>query len=325
MENFELRKLRRQLGERRNRLNRAVESLNKPQHLVTLLQKVDSALERMDNGTYGICEVCHEPIEEERLLVNPLMSFCLDHLTKQEQKVLEQDLELASNIQRSLLPRNNFSEFNYEVSYHYQPAGLVSGDYCDIIVDEKDKSILFLVGDITGKGIAASMLMTHVHALVHSLITLNLPLNELMEKVNRLFCESSFYSHFITMVIGKISASGDVEICNAGHCLPIVIKRNEIVSLDSTGMPLGLFQSGNYSSVKFNLANGESILLYTDGLSEASNSTEEYGVQKINKVALSNYNVPAKNLISSLLSELDKFKNGIPLHDDLTLMSIRRQ
>ncbi len=324
MENLELIKLRKQLSERQSRLKEAVERSNKPQHLVSLLQKVDSALERMDRGAYGICEVCHEPIEEERLIVNPLITFCLDHLTKHEQKLLEEDLSLASKIQRALLPKNNFSELGYEINYHYQPAGLVSGDYCDILVDSENKNILFLVGDISGKGIAASMLMTHVHALVHSLSTLNLPLNELMERVNRIFCESSLYSHFITMILGKISENGKVEICNAGHCLPIIIKQNEIISLDSTGMPLGIFQTGSYTTIEINLTVGDTILLYTDGLSEANRDGEEFGTERINKIALSNYNASSNKLINSFLSKINEFSNSKTLYDDLTIMAIHK-
>ena len=324
MENFEIIKLRKQLSERRNRLTKAIENLNSPQYLIMLLQKVDSALERMDNGTFGICEVCKEPIENERILANPLITFCLDHLTNNERKILEQDLDLASKIQGKLLPKNNCSEFNFEVSYHYQPAGLVSGDYCDIILNDNDRSIIFLVGDITGKGIAASMLMTHVHALVHSLISFNLPLSELMEKVNRLFCESSLYTYFITMILGKVSEDGKVEICNAGHCLPIVIKKNEIKSIDSTGLPLGIFQTVSYTTLELKLEIGDGILLYTDGLSEANNGSEEFGEERINRIALENYNAAPDKLLNLILSDLNEFTHNKNLYDDLTIMSIRK-
>jgi len=187
MENFELMKIREQLTERRVRLTSAISSSNEPHNLVSLLQKVDAALERMDKGIFGLCEVCKGHIEEDRLRADPLITICLEDLNEAQKKILEQDINLASKIQSALLPKNHLYEFGNEISYHYQPAGPVSGDYCDIVVDERNENVLFVVGDISGKGIAASMLMTHVHALVHSLIGLNLPVNEMVERVKQAF------------------------------------------------------------------------------------------------------------------------------------------
>lgn len=325
MESFELVKIREQLTERRVRLTSAISATNEPHNLVSLLQKVDAALERMDMGVYGLCEVCHTPIEEDRLRADPLITICLEDLTDAQKKILEQDINLASKIQSTLLPKNHLQEFGNEISYHYQPAGPVSGDYCDIVVDDKNENILFVVGDISGKGIAASMLMTHVHALVHSLIGFDLPVNEMMERVNRLFCESSLYSHFITMVCGKIAKDGKVEIANAGHCLPAVIKKNDLINLDSTGMPLGVFQSGEYLKADFYLDNGETILLYTDGLSEANLEDQEYGVERINHLAAKGYNIPPKQLINSFLDDVYGFTKNSTLRDDLSIMAIHRK
>ncbi len=324
MENLEYVNLRSQLNERRIRLNKAIEVSIQPQHLVSLLQKVDSALEKMDNGTYGICEICHEPIEKEWLASDPLANFCLAHLSENEQKLLEQDLNLAAKIQSALLPKNNFGSFGYEVSYHYQPAGPVSGDYCDIMINENDESILFIIGDITGKGIAASMLMTQLHAFVHSMIGLNLSAHVLIERVNRLFCESSLYSHFVTMVCGRAYKNGMVEICNAGHCLPVLIKKNEIINLDSNGMPVGLFQTGTYFSNQLKLEKDETILLYTDGLSEANFGSEEYGTDRINIVASKNFSKSPNDLINTFLSDISSFTKNSHLRDDLTMLAIRR-
>jgi sigma-B regulation protein RsbU (phosphoserine phosphatase) len=324
MENFELLKIREQLTERRLRLTTAITAANEPHNLVSLLQKVDSALERIDQGVYGLCEVCNTPIEDYRLRADPLVTVCLDDLTEAQQRILEQDINLASKIQLTLLPKNHLNEYGTEISYHYQPAGPVSGDYCDIVIDDTRGNVLFVVGDISGKGIAASMLMTHVHALVHSLIWLNLPVNEMLGRVNRLFCESSLYSHFITMVCGKISKDGKVEIANAGHCLPVIIKNDNLINVDSTGMPLGVFQSGEYLKTDFYLENGESILLYTDGLSEANLGEEEFGVERILRVAAAGYNVPPMQLIKNLLDDVFNFTKTPALRDDLSIMAIHR-
>jgi len=325
MENFEVMKIREQLTERRVRLTQAISASNEQHNLVSLLQKVDSALERIDTGVFGLCEICHAPIEVDRLRADPLTTLCIEDLSEAQQKVLEQDINLASQIQSALLPKNHLNEFGIEICYHYRPSGPVSGDYCDIVVDDKNESILFVVGDISGKGIAASMLMTHVHALVHSLAGLNLSVDEMMSRVNRLFCESSLYSHFITMVCGKIAKDGKVEISNAGHCLPVVIKKNEIVNMDSTGMPLGVFQSGEYLKSDFYLDKGDTILLYTDGLSEANLEDQEYGVERINYIASRNYSVPPAKLINTFVDDVFGFTKSANLRDDLSIMAIHRK
>lgn len=314
-----------QLIERRKKLKETISSKSSLKGLANLLMQVDSALERINNGTYGICEVCREQIEADRLIADPLITFCLNDLNKAQQKLLEDDLILASTIQNTLLPGNNISELGYEICYHYLPAGPVSGDYCDLVISQNGgEEIFFILGDITGKGIAASMLVTHMHAMFHSLIDLNLPLKKLMERANRLFCESSLYTHFITLICGKVIQTGEVEICNAGHCLPIIIKKDKIISIDSNGLPLGLFHQSEYSVNKFYLERGESIFLYTDGLSEARCGEEEFGVERINQIALMHYNTHSSEIINHFKNSWNEFIGDSDSRDDLTIMAIKR-
>jgi sigma-B regulation protein RsbU (phosphoserine phosphatase) len=113
--------LRDQLLDRRQRLETALVSSRGSESLLQLLDEVDSALERMKAGTYGICETCHDTIEEDRLITDPLIRYCLDHLTPSQRRALEQDLELASQLQRGLLPNQNPAFAGWEVCSHYQP------------------------------------------------------------------------------------------------------------------------------------------------------------------------------------------------------------
>ena len=123
-----------QLTERKSKLEATIAIQNEPKHLLNLLHEVDLALERIEAGTYGICEICHAPIEEDRLLVDPLITVCLGDLNAKQQRALEDDLELANRIQMGLLPKNNIAKDGWEISYYYSPAGVVSGDYCDVII-----------------------------------------------------------------------------------------------------------------------------------------------------------------------------------------------
>src|SRR5262245_44482935 len=122
--------LRTELERRHRRLQTALKSSPAEPGLSLLLDEVDAALSRLDNGRFGLCEVCRDPIERDRLLADPLVRFCLDDLTSDERKALEHDLALAARIQRGLLPPQHAIIKNWELTYHYQPAGVVSGDYC---------------------------------------------------------------------------------------------------------------------------------------------------------------------------------------------------
>ncbi len=318
--------LREQLLDRRQRLHSTIAESEEAASLVRLLKEVDSALERMDTGSYGICEFCREPVEKERLIADPLVRYCLDHLTTDQQRALEQDLELASNLQRELLPKQNLSSDGWELYYHYEPLGPVSGDYCDIISPGTEpKSLFFALGDASGKGVTASILMTHLHAIFRTLIGIGLPVQQLVGRASRIFRESTMSPYFATLVFGKASVSGEIELCNAGHCPPLWVRGGKVARLEATGIPLGMFYDGQYSAQKIALAPGDSLLLYTDGLSEARDTNDrEYGETRLAKLVGDRHDFPPRALVEACLEDLTTFRSGAPIKDDLTVMAIRR-
>jgi phosphoserine phosphatase RsbU/P len=316
--------LKGQLLDRQKRLEEVVSIKSSNEYLLSLLKEVNSALERMDKGIYGICEVCHDPIEEDRLMVDPLVRVCLGDLDHHQQKTLEMDLELASKMQNALLPKKELNSKFWDIGYTYLPAGPVSGDYCDIISLSNDE-LLFVLADVTGKGVAASMLMTQIHAIFHSLSAFEMPLEILLEQVNRLICEGAAFSHFATLVCGKIYPDGKVELINAGHCLPIVLKKYDIINIDSSTMPLGLFCSMQYKVQKIKMEKGESLILYTDGLSEAmGKDEEEFGETRIINFAKSNFDKSPQKFIDSLVNDVNDFAGSSKMNDDLTIMVIKK-
>jgi len=318
--------LHRRLLDRRQRLQNAISEFKETTHLVHLLEEVDSALERMDKGSYGLCEVCHEPIEEERLMADPLMRNCLDHLTSDQQRALEQDLDLASRIQTQLLPNKNLSFGGWVGYYHYEPAGPVSGDYCDLVSSDTERGdIFFLLGDVSGKGVAASILMAHLHAMFRSLIAVGLSASQLVERANRIFCESTISADYATLVCGRAGKSGEVDVCNAGHCPPLLVRGGEITSLEATGLPVGIFHTGEYSAQKVQLAPGDTLMLYTDGLTEVQDrANAEYGVERLTRLIKGHHDLPPQALTQVCLEDLRTFLSEAPKTDDLTVMVIRR-
>ncbi len=316
--------LREQLIERRQRLEDAANGFQRPAELTRLLVEVDTALNRMDLGTYGLCEVCHDPVESERLIADPLTRVCLDHLSPRQQRALEDDLELASQIQNGLLPKATQKIDGWEVAYHYEPAGPVSGDYCDLISGE-DQSLHFVLGDVSGKGVAASMLMAHLHAMFRTLCSINLPLDQMVERASRVFCESTLPTQYATLACGRASTSGEVEICNAGHLPPLLIQDGSVTSIAATGLPVGVFCSESFTVNKVRMSKGDTLFLYTDGLSESLDATgSEYGAERLAQLLNQNNHLPPDAIVSLCRQELRTFAGGLPPRDDLTLMAIRR-
>jgi phosphoserine phosphatase RsbU/P len=316
--------LREQLIDRRHKLEDAASAFHRPAELTRLLQEVDAALHRMDIGTYGLCEVCHDPVETERLIADPLTRFCLGDLTPREQRALEEDLELASQIQTGLLPPLTQKIDGWEVSYHYQPAGPVSGDYCDLVRGE-DQSLHFALGDVSGKGVAASMLMAHLNAMFRTLISINLPLDQMVERASRVFCESTLPTQYATLVCGRATTNGEVELCNAGHLPPLLVQNGKVTSIAATGLPVGVFCSESFSVSRVQMNKGDSLFLYTDGLSESLDGAgNEYGAHRLSQLLNDHHDLAPDSMISLCRHELHTFANGNAPKDDLTLMAIRR-
>lgn len=316
--------VREQLLDRRQRLEVEVARAGVSDNLGRLLQEVDLALARLQDGTYGICETCHDAIEADRLLADPLVRFCLDHLTASEQRALEHDLELAGRMQRALLPAAHTHVNGLELAYHYAPAGVVSGDYCDYLVNDAG-DLYFMIGDVSGKGVAASMYMAHLHATLRTLILMGLPLDQLMARASRLFCESALPAHYATLVCGHVTRGGEVALCNAGHPPPLVLRGTGIQRLDATGLPIGMFPSSEFSVARLPLAPGEAILLYTDGVIEAENGTgAEYGADRLSMLAARSVAAAPLDLIGACLKDLSGYTAGFRPADDVTVMAIRR-
>jgi phosphoserine phosphatase RsbU/P len=320
--------LRTELNHRRDRLQEALRSPNTnagadASNLSQLLNAVDAALSRINNGTFGLCETCHDAIETDRLLADPLVRFCLDHLTSAEQRALENDLSLAARIQRVLLPKSDLAPIGWDVRFHYQPAGMVSGDYCDLF--EIDGGLLFMLGDVSGKGVAASMLMSHLHATFRTLAEASLPLDRMVQDANRIFCESTLAGQYATLVVGRAAHNGSVEFVSAGHLPVLHIHRDGATPKNSTGVPLGVFCNVSFPVHRLTLAHGDTLFLYTDGLTEARNRADaEYGLHRIRTLAERHTGVEPAALISECIGDLLAFQQGSKQTDDLTLLALRR-
>lgn len=314
--------LRSELINWRERLQAASTSVEQGVALSSLLREVQSAIERLSAPeSYGVCQVCHDLIGQAAMNNDPLAKACLNCLTPEQLQELDDDLGRAWLIQGESLPKQNFKFNGWEVSYHYAPAGQLSGDYCDLVTTESG-DLYFLVGDVAGKGVAASLLMSRLHAIFRSLLTTQLPVRDLVEKANHLFADTTMRPYYATLVCGKAASSGAVELCNAGHCPPLLMQGENVTPIAATGLPVGMFCQESYETVRFNLNKGDRLLLYTDGLSEARDRTNEEYSGRLHGLIGKCSDLAAGKLVNRLIEDMREFSEGMPVSDDLTVMAI---
>ncbi len=315
------------LEDRKRRLVAAMAGASGDEQLGYLLTEVDAALGRLADGSFGMCEECHDSIEQERLVADPLLRFCLDHLSAAERRALEADLIQAATLQRALLPAKDCRAAGWHVHYNYRPAGPVSGDYCDVILPErKDGCVFFLVGDVAGKGVSACLLMTQLHGMFRSLISVQMPLEQLLGAANRLLCETATAGQYATLVCGRSGADGETEIASAGHLPVWVGGKDGLRAIAATGLPLGLFRDSTYTTEKFRAAAGETMVIYTDGLSEMRDADgNEYGAERLNRYLKGQHHLPPAGICAGFLEDVNAFAAGRAPTDDLTVMVVRRE
>jgi sigma-B regulation protein RsbU (phosphoserine phosphatase) len=318
--------LHHQLADRRARLERSVAEVGEAPDLIRLIKEVDDALVRLDGDGYAACILCHGDVDADVLEANPLTRYCLCDLTPERRRRLEQDLDLAGRIQFGLLPSQNVAFAGWRTHFRYHPEGPVSGDFVDLVArDAGDGDLFFLLGDVSGKGVAASILMGHLNALFRSLIDTGYPVHQLVEKANRIFSESTTSTQYATLVAGRAGASGDIEICNAGHFPPLLVRKHEIAPVDSSGFPVGIFGESPYAVHRIHLAPGDSLFLYTDGVTEARDEAgREYGEDRLIEVLSRSHGVSPATMASHALGDMEGFRGRTPLTDDVTVMVIQR-
>jgi sigma-B regulation protein RsbU (phosphoserine phosphatase) len=316
--------VRDELLERRERLAHMAVTVRENQ-LVELLQQVDSALERLDGGTWGQCAVCLGKVEEGRLEADPLVTVCIECLTPAERKALERDLEAAARVQAALLPPRRLQYDGWEVSLLWEPLGPVSGDHYDLLrPSREDEPLHLVVGDVAGKGVSASLIQSHLHALLRVLAAPGVSLSELLARANRLLCEVTLPAAYATLLAARLYPGGRLELASAGHPRPLLADRRGVRPVEGAGLPLGLFCEAEYTARDIELAPGDTLLFYTDGWTEATTDEEEYGIGRAAAVLRRVKNRPLDEVLAACRADMEEFLNGAPRVDDLTLLALRR-
>ena len=322
MESAYLQSAKEQLEARLQRLESLLQE--QPSEQVTqLISEVDEALDRIDAGRFGQCTVCHESVEMDRLMHDPLISVCLGCLSPQQQRALEYDLQLAAQIHHGSLPASDITIPGWQVAYHYQPAGVIGGDYFDVLSDGKGGTY-FLIADVAGKGVAAAMLTANLRAVFRALIPLGLEVEQLLTHANRLFCESKLPMQYATVVFGHASVTGSLQVVNAGHLPALLVHDGEVKLLESNCIPLGMFTDQKFTATRHALGVGDVLVLFTDGVSEAADASgKEYGVARLQALIQECINRCPEDLVKACRECLEAFRGEAKRTDDETLLAIQ--
>lgn len=315
------------LLDRRERLAGAIAATGEAA-LAELLRQVDTALGRLERNDWALCAACRIPIEPELLEADPEVTVCFECLTEDERRALERDLEGAARVQRALLPPRHTSHEGWEVAWLWEPKGAVSGDHVDFLAptgSAADRRPLHLVlGDVSGKGVAASLLQSNLHALFRSLLPREAALEDVLAQANRLFAASTVGGHYATLLAARLFPDGLFELVNAGHPCPLLADRRGVRPVEGAGLPLGLFPDAAYPGRRLHLEPGQVLLLYTDGWTEAARGDEEYGVGRAAAALRGAADRPLPELLAACRDDAEAFLDGGRRADDLTLLAVRR-
>lgn len=247
-----------------------------------------------------------------------------------ERAQVQRDLDLAREMQQGLLPTafpDREQSPGVEIFARLDPAKEVSGDLYDFFPVETGK-ICFVVGDVSGKGVAAGLFMAVTRTLLRATVVPGRSPLEVLQRVNAQLCTENRANLFVTMILGIVdTVTGRMVYGQGGHNPPILISRSgEAVYEPSGGMPLGVFEDAKFGQREINLQTGETLLVYTDGVTEAMNAERQlFGEDRL-KVAVQGQNsLSAEQLTQQVVTAVGKFANGAEPSDDITLLAIKHR
>ncbi len=242
---------------------------------------------------------------------------------------LDQELEIAQAVQKTFLPSRVEHLEGIDLAGTCVPAQETGGDYYDMISLGKNR-IAIAIGDVSGKGIQAAFYMTFVKGVLHSLSALILSPLELLNQLNRLFCENATRGTFISMIYGILEADKRTfTFVRAGHNPMLVVRSNgDTEWLQSKGVGVGVAKGNMFHRVteekELKLKEGDVAVLYTDGITEMMNiSNQFYGEERLEKLVKGVRKGASNNILDIIISDVKEFKGVAKQHDDMTLVVIK--
>ena len=257
------------------------------------------------------------------------LAHSLAHEAAQRERA-SREMEIAREVQERLFPQMMPTLAGGSIAGFCRPAQGVGGDYFDVF-PLADGRLGLAIGDVSGKGISAALLMASLRASLRG-VTIDNPRDfaKLMDKVNRLVYEASADNRYATFFFGALDPETlMLECVNAGHNAPLVLRQRdgaapEILRLEADGPVVGLLPFAPYGEQRLQLAPGDLLVSYTDGISEAmTHADEEWGEERMMAAAAAARHSPAKEVLHAIFADADSFTAGAPQHDDMTLLIVK--
>jgi len=244
-----------------------------------------------------------------------------------EKQRMERELAIARDIQVGLLPHASPEIDGYEIASVFHPCYSVAGDYFDFLSISKLK-VGIAIGDVSGKSTPAALIMACLQASLQTIAAMEIVDPVLtIEKINQLLCKSQSSNKYVTFFYGILNhETHRLSYVNAGHCYPLVIKANGNVDrLETGGTVLGFFKDAAYRTATYQLDPGDTMILYTDGVSEMIDEREEeFGVERIISVLKENAGLSVNSVKDALVSALQRHRQEQPQGDDTTFILLKR-
>ena len=254
----------------------------------------------------------------------------IEHARLAEVEAIERrmarDLEQAAEIQRGILPAKAPEVPGADLAGYNAPCRTVGGDYFDFFKYPNGR-VAMVLGDVSGKGMPASLMMMGLQARVQVLADEPQDLAAVINRLNKITCQNCPSNRFITFFFCVLDPStGDLSYCNAGHNPPVIVRKNGSVEyLDGGGPVLGIVPIANYAEYKVKLECGDVLAIYSDGVTEATNAkNDEFGDERFAEVLKATRQKSAAEIVGAVNQALTDFAAGSPAADDITLVVARR-
>lgn len=253
------------------------------------------------------------------------MENAMLHLSAVENERMQRELQLGREIQSQLLPPPPSDVPGIEISAACTPCYEVGGDYFDFIRLDSGE-LAFALGDVSGKGVAAAMIMSSVQAAFRLGAPVVRDLPNLVSRLNTLLYRTARGRKYVTFFCGIYDPqTGELRYSNAGHLPPLVIRGGVSRGLESTGRPIGILPIGSFEEASTTIEPGSTLVLYTDGFTEAEDPAEEqYGMDRWIETVTAMEGCPVADMPARLSAEITRFENGAKPIDDKTIVVIRR-
>ena len=246
------------------------------------------------------------------------------HQVEMERERIGSELRIAKNIQTEMLPTMGTvyqQRDDVSVCASLEPAKEVGGDLFDHFI--RDEKLFFCIGDVSGKGVPAAMVMAVVHSLFRMATAHENSPSRIMQTINEVSCQHNETNMFVTMFIGVLDLpTGHLRYCNAGHDVPVIVGRDQLPA--KANLPIGLFDDFRYEQQDMTLEAGDMLFLYTDGLTEAMNPVrQQFTLNRLMTILGNSTELSPEELLTRMSDEVRRFAAGAEQSDDLTMMAIR--